>query len=58
MPRSTTAPTGPVMMYPYADEDAQGNLRIVALPITVYPREWTGLSAADLLPGMVWRADA
>lgn len=48
----------PLTSYPYADEDAQGNLRIVALPITVYPREWRGLSAADLLPGMVWSVDA
>lgn len=44
----------PMTAYPYAEEDAQGNLRIVALPITVMPREWRGMRVADVLPGMVW----
>lgn len=56
MPHAKHEP--PMTAYPYAEEDAQGNLRIVALPITVMPREWRAMRVADVLPGMVWSVGA
>lgn len=58
MSRSSKLTTSPVTAYPYADEDAEGNLRIVAHPVTVVPRELRGLSMADLMPAMLWSVGA